>query len=219
MVERHVALAALLVVLPLELGSESLVLQTYYPSPLGIYSNLTTTGDTILARDGGGVTFGSPSGGANPAAKLDIDGPISIRGGSPGSGRVLTSDAAGLASWKDPTSILASGTLGPTPFNTDTLSTTFTTDAPGVMIFTADMKASNGTDNMWALIMDYENGLAGNWLNCANQSYVDSSNAIADESATCVVPLPAGPHGIRAWNQRGGGVNTRTITASFVVIR
>ncbi len=36
----------------------------------------------------------------NPAAKLDIDGQLKIRGGSPGAGKVLTSDAAGLASWE-----------------------------------------------------------------------------------------------------------------------
>ena len=36
---------------------------------------------------------------ANPTTKLDIDGQIRIRGGSVGSGKVLTSDANGLASW------------------------------------------------------------------------------------------------------------------------
>ncbi|MBI4656931.1 MAG: hypothetical protein HY746_09345 [Elusimicrobia bacterium] len=35
----------------------------------------------------------------SPGAKLDIAGQVKITGGSPGSGKVLTSDAAGLATW------------------------------------------------------------------------------------------------------------------------
>lgn len=38
----------------------------------------------------------------NPSAKLDVDGQIKIRGGSPGDGKVLTSDASGLATWQTP---------------------------------------------------------------------------------------------------------------------
>jgi len=34
-------------------------------------------------------------------AKLDVDGNIKIRGGGPGAGKVLTSDADGLATWED----------------------------------------------------------------------------------------------------------------------
>ncbi len=48
-----------LLVLPIELGSEDYRLQTYFPAPLGVYSNLTTTADTSLARDGGRVTIGA----------------------------------------------------------------------------------------------------------------------------------------------------------------
>jgi|GEM_PF-1661200 len=38
----------------------------------------------------------------NPTAKLDIDGQLKIRGGTPGAGKVLTSDTEGLASWQTP---------------------------------------------------------------------------------------------------------------------
>jgi hypothetical protein len=38
----------------------------------------------------------------SPTAKLDVDGQIKIRQGSPGSGKVLTCDASGLASWETP---------------------------------------------------------------------------------------------------------------------
>jgi hypothetical protein len=38
-----------------------------------------------------------------PTAKLDVNGQIRIQGGSPGVGKVLTSDATGLATWQTPT--------------------------------------------------------------------------------------------------------------------
>jgi len=41
-------------------------------------------------------------GSTEPSAKLDLVGQIKIQGGSPGAGKVLTSDANGLASWTAP---------------------------------------------------------------------------------------------------------------------
>ena len=41
----------------------------------------------------------------NPTQKLDIDGQIRIRGGGPGAGKILTSDADGTASWTTPSSV------------------------------------------------------------------------------------------------------------------
>ena len=52
-----------------EVASESVTLTTYYPAPSGVYSSMITTGNTYLARDGGGVTIGGatapPAGGIN----------------------------------------------------------------------------------------------------------------------------------------------------------
>lgn len=42
-------------------------------------------------------------------AKLDVNGQVKIRGGSPGAGKVLTSDASGIGSWATPTPGGASG--------------------------------------------------------------------------------------------------------------
>lgn len=39
-----------------ELDSESVTLSTYYPAPSGVYTNMITTGNTFLARDGAGTT-------------------------------------------------------------------------------------------------------------------------------------------------------------------
>ncbi len=69
---------AVIGVLPRELGSESLVLNAYYPSPLGIYANLTTTDQTLLARDGGKVGIGTPS----PSSTLDVGGQLRAASGT-----------------------------------------------------------------------------------------------------------------------------------------
>ena len=45
----------------------------------------------------------------NPGAKLEVTGQVKITGGVPGAGKVLTSDATGLASWVLPTIALAGG--------------------------------------------------------------------------------------------------------------
>ncbi|RJR27215.1 MAG: hypothetical protein C4574_06490 [Candidatus Latescibacterota bacterium] len=53
--------------------------------------------ETVMYLDDNGeVGIGT----ANPGAALDIAGQIKIAGGAPGTGKVLTSDASGLASWK-----------------------------------------------------------------------------------------------------------------------
>jgi hypothetical protein len=59
------------------------------------------TGETefsnlILQLYGGKVGIGT----TNPGAKLEVAGQIKITGGSPGTGKVLTSDASGLAFWE-----------------------------------------------------------------------------------------------------------------------
>ncbi len=39
---------------------------------------------------------------ATPGARLEVNGQVKVTGGSPGAGKVLTSDAGGLASWQTP---------------------------------------------------------------------------------------------------------------------
>jgi len=72
--------------------------------------NPSGIGNTIL---GGNVGVGTTS----PGAKLEVVGQIKITGGSPGAGKVLQSDASGLASWatlggSESTSVSNIGTAG-----------------------------------------------------------------------------------------------------------
>lgn len=45
---------------------------------------------------------------ASPGAKLEVAGQVKITGGTPGAGKILTSDATGLASWSIPSGSVAS---------------------------------------------------------------------------------------------------------------
>jgi hypothetical protein len=73
--------------------------------------------------DNGEVGIGT----TNPDAALEVAGQVKITGGTPGAGRVLTSDAAGLASWKgvttehwiSPLQLLGSGNTGGQEVNLD----------------------------------------------------------------------------------------------------
>lgn len=62
-----------------ELGSESVTLSTYYPAPSGVYTQMITTNNTWLSRNGGSTVVGN---GAS-AGKLTIyDGNLAMRGGN-----------------------------------------------------------------------------------------------------------------------------------------
>ena len=63
---------------------------------LGTNSALTTG----LIVQYGNVGIGT----TNPGAKLEVAGQLKVTGGTPGAGKVLVSDSAGLASWKTPSS-------------------------------------------------------------------------------------------------------------------
>ncbi|MFN8155082.1 MAG: tail fiber domain-containing protein [Bacteroidia bacterium] len=68
--------------------------------------------DIIMNDAGGKVGIGTSS----PAAKVDINGNIKIADGTQGSGKVLTSDANGLATWTTPTGLPSGAAAGNTPY-------------------------------------------------------------------------------------------------------
>jgi hypothetical protein len=55
-----------------------------------------TTRSKLFIKTDGNVGIGTTS----PGAKLQVSGQVKITGGSPGAGKVLTSDANGLATWE-----------------------------------------------------------------------------------------------------------------------
>ena len=57
-----------------DLASESVTLTTYYPAPSGVYTQMITTANTYLARDGGSVGVGT----TGPLSKLSVNGGVAI---------------------------------------------------------------------------------------------------------------------------------------------
>lgn len=57
-----------------ELSSESVTLATYYPAPSGVYTNMITTGNTFVARDGGVVTVGATT----ALSKMAVKGALAV---------------------------------------------------------------------------------------------------------------------------------------------
>lgn len=73
---RLIVVGVLLLCVAPELGSESVTLSTYYPAPSGVYTQMITTNNTFLARDGGNVGIGN----AAPTQKLDVTGSANVTG-------------------------------------------------------------------------------------------------------------------------------------------
>ena len=64
------AMAAVMLVLSVsEVAPESVTMTTYYPAPSGVYTQMITTQNTYLARDGGNVGVGT----ASPKSWTELD--------------------------------------------------------------------------------------------------------------------------------------------------
>lgn len=74
---RAAAVGAIVLAAVPEIGSESVTLATYYPAPSGVYTNMITTNNTYLARDGGNVGLGTTA----PAYKLDVQNGAGVGAG------------------------------------------------------------------------------------------------------------------------------------------
>lgn len=80
------------------LTSDATGLATWQTPAAGGGSTLWTESGSDLYRTDGNIGIGT----TNPSAKLDVAGQVKITGGAPGLGKVLTSDASGLATWQTP---------------------------------------------------------------------------------------------------------------------
>lgn len=87
---------------------------TGYTHRIGFFTFGGAAPSALLERfsimDGGNVGIGTTT----PGAKLDVNGVIKMSGGSPGAGKLLQSDATGIASWTDKSTVLPAGANGNT---------------------------------------------------------------------------------------------------------
>lgn len=82
-------------------GNKNIVIGSKSLFPSATASNQLVIANSIYGKniyDSTSAQIGI--GTANPTATLDVNGTLRVRGGSPGAGKVLTSDASGNASWR-----------------------------------------------------------------------------------------------------------------------
>jgi hypothetical protein len=83
----------------------------------------------------------------SPTAKLEVAGQVKITGGSPGAGKVLTSDAAGLASWQAPAAGAGTVTSVTSANSYLTVATTTTTPVVTAVVGTTANTLAAGDDS------------------------------------------------------------------------
>ena len=105
--------------------------------------------DRLSINQGGNIGIGTTT----PTAKLEVAGQVKITGGNPGTGKVLTSDAGGTASWQEPTG----GNGGDDPVAAPTSETSFYIDA-GAMLVPASGASPSG-------VIDHGTNNAIDWWN------------------------------------------------------
>jgi hypothetical protein len=134
--------------------------------------NDVSTGNVRLAEGGGNVGIGV----AIPTAKLEVAGQVKITGGSPGAGKVLTSDANGLATWASKTASDAFKV-----FTTGNTALTFANNLGTILFSTAAPGAGNGS---------FDDG--ANFDNAAN-AYVAPKDGVYQFYATVSIEKGTSP--------------------------
>ena len=86
----------------IKIGSVGGVMTLINDNPTRGFDLFVNTGSGYSVLRVQGSTGNVGIGDLSPDAKLDVAGQVKITGGNPGTGKVLTSDASGLASWQTP---------------------------------------------------------------------------------------------------------------------
>jgi hypothetical protein len=98
-------------VLNMECGALNITLNPLTGQTTAIVAQWSTSGNNVSNTNSGNVGIGTSA----PTSKLEVAGQVKITGGAPGAGKVLTSDATGLASWQSTAGLVGpQGPAGPT---------------------------------------------------------------------------------------------------------
>jgi len=201
----------------------------------GNLSNTTALGSQSVATESNAIQLGN-----NAVAKIFagvgntatiITGGLQVTGGTPGVGKVLTSDATGVGTWQTPfTGIGGSGTLNYvskfTPdgitlgnsqiFDNGTNIGIGTASPLAKLDITGNIKIADGTQGAGKILTSDANGLAtwqtpatgssAGWQLTGNAGTVDGVNFIGTTDNT--------PFNIRVNNQRAGRIEWSNLTAN-----
>jgi hypothetical protein len=99
-----------------------------------VNDNIFADATIMTLQSNGNVGIGT----TNPSATLEVDGQVKITGGAPGSGKVLTSDNAGLATWAALPAAASAWTVNNSNIYTNTANVGIGTTEPEVRLQISD---------------------------------------------------------------------------------
>ena len=177
---------------------------------IGSYTSFTSSSGSyqinignIIYRTGGTSTANSGNvgiGTSAPTTKLDIDGQIRVRGGSPGAGKVLTSDANGVATWQTSSGGYINGNQ--TAFGNDALRNR--TGSNNTALGASALALNQGSSNIavgHSALGDNNSGSSNIGLgNSAGQGVTNGSNSIYIGNNTTLPSSTSGNYFINIGN-------------------
>jgi hypothetical protein len=167
-------------------------------------STVDADGDLFIVKNNGNVGIGT----STPAAKLEVAGEVKITGGSPGVGKVLTSNSSGLATWQTP----YTGDNDWTISGNDMYSGVSGNVGIGTSTPDAKLTVENGTIKAISYLEDSEAfcGLATGSYSSGVYGWSSSGTGVRGESSSgdgVIGESSGGGDGVRGESSTGNGVH------------